>query len=340
MTSTQSFFESFEFPVTVPGDALLTVESWDYDGIGDDLIGSTTVDIENRWFTTDWRALSKVPVEYRDIFCPGRSTKQGTLKMFIEIVDPEMAKKSPLRDITPPPPKEFELRAIAWTVKDCPPYNSYTSMSDLMVKGHCTSTGTTQSTDVHYRTKTGTGNFNWRMQWPVVLPTPIWPRLSMHIWDKEILCPNVAIGETVIPLKRLCARALVTGKRTYYTVDGERDFWLNDLKIPKETKEQKKGLPKIKLRIELLPKAKLSNRKAGPGRGEPNMFPFLPPPEGRMPAFDIMHPWNMFFDILGPTASKKICCALFIATLIACLAYFIPMWVSAEISEAAFSGGE
>merc|ERR1711966_96230 len=150
----------------------------------------------------------------------------------------------------------------------------------------------------------------------------MYPRLTMQVWDKEIVCPNVAIGEVVLPLQRLCKRALVTNKRTFYTVKGEKDFWIKKLKIPKGTKQSKKGKPKLKLRVELVPKDLAEAVANGDGRSQPNMHPFLAPPEGRIAPFDIMHPWQMCYDIIGPNATRKICCAIFVIVLLGCLAYF------------------
>ncbi len=47
-TLNPEFFESFEIQCTIPGVSKLIIQVWDYDGIGDDLIGYTEIDIENR----------------------------------------------------------------------------------------------------------------------------------------------------------------------------------------------------------------------------------------------------------------------------------------------------
>eukprot|EP01084_Bolivina_argentea_P113163 201741_1 len=52
-----SFCESFEFSLILPGISELKIEVWDYDGIGDDLIGITRIDIEDRWYSKKWRNL-------------------------------------------------------------------------------------------------------------------------------------------------------------------------------------------------------------------------------------------------------------------------------------------
>jgi hypothetical protein len=43
----------------------------DYDDLfGDDLIGITHVDLEDRYFLPEWRAINNKPIEYRQIFHP------------------------------------------------------------------------------------------------------------------------------------------------------------------------------------------------------------------------------------------------------------------------------
>jgi hypothetical protein len=39
---------------------------FDYDEIfGDDLIGTTIIDLEDRYFTMEWQSLKEKPIEYR-----------------------------------------------------------------------------------------------------------------------------------------------------------------------------------------------------------------------------------------------------------------------------------
>ncbi len=55
------FYEAIELPVTIPGDAKVTIDVMDASSTGlsmaDDLIGRTEIDIEDRWFSKEWRAL-------------------------------------------------------------------------------------------------------------------------------------------------------------------------------------------------------------------------------------------------------------------------------------------
>jgi len=60
---------------------------------------------------------------------------------------------------------------------------------------------------------------------------------------------------------------------------------------------QKKG--DLILSIELIPSVETKKRPAGKGRSDPNMNPFLPPPEGRV-NWSLFHPLNLLYEILGP----------------------------------------
>jgi hypothetical protein len=37
---------------------------------GDDLIGETLIDLEDRYFSSDWNAMPMKPIEYRNLYHP------------------------------------------------------------------------------------------------------------------------------------------------------------------------------------------------------------------------------------------------------------------------------
>ena len=47
-TVNPNFYRSFELPTMIPGNPLLTIEVWDKDAGGSQLIGETEIDVENR----------------------------------------------------------------------------------------------------------------------------------------------------------------------------------------------------------------------------------------------------------------------------------------------------
>lgn len=63
------FNKHYDFEGVFPGCSPLQIDVWDYDDIfGDDLIGTTIVDLEDRYFSLEWQSLHEKPIEYRQIY--------------------------------------------------------------------------------------------------------------------------------------------------------------------------------------------------------------------------------------------------------------------------------
>ena len=59
---------------------------WDHDLLfGDDLIGTTEIDLEDRYFSPDYNGIPKKPIEYRQLYHPSSQVSQGTVLMWPEI---------------------------------------------------------------------------------------------------------------------------------------------------------------------------------------------------------------------------------------------------------------
>jgi len=72
------FMKYFEFETTFPGCPMLFIDAMDFDLLfSDDLIGSTRVDLEDRYFLPEWRALQDKTVEYRKLYHPSSAVSQG-----------------------------------------------------------------------------------------------------------------------------------------------------------------------------------------------------------------------------------------------------------------------
>lgn len=62
--SCPKFGEHVTFPATFPGVKPVVIECHDYDDLfGDDLIGTTIIDLDDRYFTQTWQALEEKPLE-------------------------------------------------------------------------------------------------------------------------------------------------------------------------------------------------------------------------------------------------------------------------------------
>jgi len=61
-----------------PGCGLMILKIMDYDDLfGDDMIGQTIIDLEDRFFSHQWKSLRNKPIETRDLMHPTSSQSQG-----------------------------------------------------------------------------------------------------------------------------------------------------------------------------------------------------------------------------------------------------------------------
>ncbi|KAK2952288.1 putative C2 domain protein [Blattamonas nauphoetae] len=112
-------YKCFELKSTIPGNSDLNVELWDWNRIGsDELIGRTQIDLETRLMSSEWRAMTVKPIEFRTLWSPGSSFPQGKLEMWIEILTPEEARLNPPKQISAPTIEKWQLRVVVWNCAD------------------------------------------------------------------------------------------------------------------------------------------------------------------------------------------------------------------------------
>ena len=81
------FYKMFEFKSVLPGSSQLQIQIWDKDFlVKDDLIGETTIDLENRFFSRRWRKLNYVPIETRELRHPESTVFRGRVRLWLEII--------------------------------------------------------------------------------------------------------------------------------------------------------------------------------------------------------------------------------------------------------------
>jgi hypothetical protein len=68
------FYKTYEFDGSFPGCAPLVIKLMDYDDMfGDELIGSTSIDLEDRYFSPEWQSIRQKLIELRDLYHPSSS---------------------------------------------------------------------------------------------------------------------------------------------------------------------------------------------------------------------------------------------------------------------------
>jgi hypothetical protein len=133
------FYERHTISCKIPGDALLNVDVMDWDRFSsDDVIGSTVIDLEERWFSSEWQKMAVKPLENRPIYVKSSTQPQGQLQMWVDIAEKKAGGGKgggmPLYDITPPPPADFECRIVVWKCEGIPAGDDFSDQSDMYVR--------------------------------------------------------------------------------------------------------------------------------------------------------------------------------------------------------------
>jgi len=279
-TSRPSFYKCYELKPQFPNETQLEVSVYDWDQITpDELIGKTKIDLENRFFSQQWKNYELKPFEFRTLWNPTSKNPQGQIKLWIDILTEKEAAKRPMEPMSPPAPIEYEMRVVIWDTKEVAFKDE--KMSDIFCS--CYPEGQDpQVTDTHWRSEDHTGIFNWRMKFPISLPAAFKvPKVKFQIWDKDVLTPNDAIAEANLNLRSFYKKA--------YRDRAPRQA------IPKQfismTHPSAQGIQgEMDVSIELLTLEEAKRFPAGFGRGEPNQNPFLEAPPRPASSFA---PWRL-----------------------------------------------
>lgn len=171
----------------------------------DSLIGETTIDIEDRWFHKDWQSLGQdsaqvpqtgppKPLESRDLMIPTSSNSQGKIYLWLEILPASEARAKPPVTFVKPEPLDIEVRVIVWALNG---YSTWESSQDYFVKTYLKGNPRKKlETDTHWRSKTGSAQWNWRHKHIMTVPldNPEKATLVVELWDRDIFSSNDSLG--------------------------------------------------------------------------------------------------------------------------------------------------
>ncbi|KAK0093832.1 hypothetical protein PV326_012519 [Microctonus aethiopoides] len=143
-----------------------------------------------------------------------RNNYKGKLELWVDMFRIDELPPKPLVDITPQVPEDYELRVIIWNTEDVPLVDNQfltgEKCSDIYVKGWILYEDY-QSTDVHYNSLTGEGNFNWRFIFHfthaksenfIIVRKKLFPfsideteqklpcKLHLQVWDSDHFSPD------------------------------------------------------------------------------------------------------------------------------------------------------
>lgn len=87
-TKNPKFYKCYDFSMEFPSGSPVEIIAYDFNNLfGDDLIGTTLIDLDDRYFSHDWKSIEHKPIEYRDLFHPNSSVSQGAVTCWLEILD-------------------------------------------------------------------------------------------------------------------------------------------------------------------------------------------------------------------------------------------------------------
>ena len=353
-TKNCKWYQYYDLLVELPGSSKLRLQVLDHDDLfSDDLIGETSIDIEDRYFDNRWQSLENKPIEVRQLYHPDYENSQGEVIMWLEMFEKNEEIKMEPWNIEPEPKSTLQMRLIIYETYDMENMD-IEDTSDIYVTAYINPKEKFQ-TDIHYRCSNGQASFNWRMLMPIELPRNNFD-LNLQVYDSDLFSKDdyicgarLNLSQIIndvnvldIPLKLSSdyvsslpeERKNVLSSHIQFVGKDEDEegvkFWVmmqkNDNEKDGKDKNEKKS--RVLCSIEILPEWYSELHPAGKGREEPNMNPYLPPPVGRIKF--TLNPFKMLNQLTGPKFRKKcykivclICLAVYLLFAIPYIVYFI-----------------
>lgn len=289
-THTPTFYRVEERDISLPEEARLQVDMFDYqEGLGhalagERLIGSTIIDLEDRWHSAAWRECTekrqRVPIEHRPLINPEMAGEiSGNIEMWIEMIDSERASDIKASELQRPASAELEVRLVIRTCSNLKLMDGVKTDVKAVVELDCaeymgSSLGfpNLQATDTHYGS-TGAAVFNWRVVFPrIVMPTNACT-MDMKLYQVNTLAADQFIGAVSIDLQRYIERVALDMDAIYLEKA--------ELQVSAGS-EGHEVTGHIQFEMWVMTQSEANGKRAGLGRGEPNEWPQLvTPTDGR-----------------------------------------------------------
>ncbi|XP_072489906.1 fer-1-like protein 5 isoform X2 [Notamacropus eugenii] len=314
------------------------------------------------------QAQGQVPehVETRTLYSntqPG--IDQGKVQLWVDIFPLHLGPPGPAVNISIRTAKRYELRCIIWETRNVDLQDITITgerMSDIYIKGWMHDMeDDMQKTDIHYRSLTGSGYFNWRFIFPFnYLPTEqvcilskkeyIWsldptvekipPRLLIQVWDNDKFLPDDFLGILELDLCEMPTPARKSQECTLSMMENKPKLPFKVLHKHVSLFRQKtitgwwpcqvldKGKwrlsGKVKMTLEVLTEREAQERPAGRGRSDPNQYPTLHTPIRPETSFLwLLSPWLSIRYILWNHYRRKLTYTLFMMGMLFLVIMFV-----------------